>query len=370
MEIKMRKLLFAILFALCLAPSSFAQFSGANLSVTFRETDQALPAGLFRFHLQGDVLDLTRNTAVAGNFSTEGVILRIATTNALSFPVNGAASAPPASLTGTWFSGGSATTTKPQLLIEPTGTTSTAWSTSGTGLGVNAASGFAGNLFDFQVSGSSRFSMTAAGATTIGADGSADQTLRINSSNPGYYVSVTSGSGVSTIQGVGGSTLIRLFGPGATAGFSIGSSVELFSSLVPAVNNSQTFGTSGKRASNVFSVLGDFSSTLTTALLASATNCADSAGDAACSAAPAGAVVVDATDTTTVVSTTAVTANSEIFVQIDAGLGTRLGVTCNTQAASVFNPRVTARTAATSFTITLDAGPTTNPLCLNYFIVN
>lgn len=108
----------------------------------------------------------------------------------------------------------------------------------------------------------------------------------------------------------------------------------------------------------------------TAPLYGSTTNCSDSAGDAACAAAPAGSVVVDAADTATVVSTTAVTANSQIFVMVDVGLGTRLSVTCNTQAASVFNPRVTARTAAQDFTITVDAGPTTNPLCLSYFIVN
>jgi hypothetical protein len=70
--------------------------------------------------------------------------------------LNGAASAPPGAFTGTWFTGGTATTTKPQVLIEPTGTTSTAWSTSGTGLGVNAASGFAGRLLDLQTNGTSR----------------------------------------------------------------------------------------------------------------------------------------------------------------------------------------------------------------------
>ena len=43
--------------------------------------------------------------------------------------LNGAASAPPGAFTGTWFTDGTATTTKPQMLIEPTGTTSTAWST-------------------------------------------------------------------------------------------------------------------------------------------------------------------------------------------------------------------------------------------------
>jgi hypothetical protein len=75
--------------------------------------------------------------------------------------LNGALSATgiagvPVAVTGTWITtGGTATTTKPQVLIEPTGTTSTAWSTSGTGLGVNAASGFAGNLLDLQVNGTS-----------------------------------------------------------------------------------------------------------------------------------------------------------------------------------------------------------------------
>ena len=73
------------------------------------------------------------------------------------------ASSPAKAFTGSWFTGGTATTTKPHFLIEPAGTTSTAWSTSGTGLGVNAASGFAGNLLDLQVAGVSRVRFTAAG---------------------------------------------------------------------------------------------------------------------------------------------------------------------------------------------------------------
>jgi hypothetical protein len=96
-------------------------------------------------------------------------------------------------------------------------------------------------------------------------------------------------------------------------------------------------------------------------------NCADSAGDAACAAAAAGSVVVDAGDTTTVVSTTAVTANSQIFVFFDSSLGTRLSVTCNTTPSA---PAVTARTGGTSFTITLPAGPSVNPACFSYVIVN
>jgi hypothetical protein len=73
---------------------------------------------------------------------------------------NATASSPAKAFTGTWFTGGTGTTTKPQVLIEPTGATSTAWSTSGTGLGVNAASGFTGRLLDLQLNGTSRFNVT------------------------------------------------------------------------------------------------------------------------------------------------------------------------------------------------------------------
>jgi hypothetical protein len=66
---------------------------------------------------------------------------------------NGAASEPPHSLTGTWFTGGSATTTKPQFLIEPAGTTSNNFNIAGTGFGVNAPAGFAGDLVWFGVNG-------------------------------------------------------------------------------------------------------------------------------------------------------------------------------------------------------------------------
>lgn len=101
------------------------------------------------------------------------------------------------------------------------------------------------------------------------------------------------------------------------------------------------------------------------------TNCADSAGAAACGAAPAGSFVIDAGSTATIVSTTAVTANSQIFLQEDSSLSTRLSVTCNTQSSLTLGAlRVTARTAATSFTATLEVAPTTNPMCVNYYIIN
>lgn len=100
-------------------------------------------------------------SAVNGLSVASGVI-----SGQLAVSTNGAVSTPAEILTGTWYTGGTSTTTKPQLLIEPTGTTSNAWSTSGTGIGANAASGFAGNLIDLQVAASSKFSVSSAGAIT------------------------------------------------------------------------------------------------------------------------------------------------------------------------------------------------------------
>jgi hypothetical protein len=116
---------------------------------------------------------------------------------------------------------------------------------------------------------------------------------------------------------------------------------------------------------NVAAPAGTFSVYQTT------TNCASSASPAVCAAAPAGAVVIAVGATTVTVKTTAVTANSEIRVTPDASLGARLGVTCNSTAATAFAGfGVSARTAGTSFTITTTGTVATNPACYSYTIVN
>jgi hypothetical protein len=79
------------------------------------------------------------------------------------------ASSPAKVFTGAWATGFGATNTKPHFLIEPSGTTSTGWNNSGTALGVNAASGFAGNLLDLQVNGTSRASVSSAGVLSAGS---------------------------------------------------------------------------------------------------------------------------------------------------------------------------------------------------------
>ncbi len=118
-----------------------------------------------------------RNSTAFGaipNSSVDGTTGAV-TLARLILAANGAASTPPLGLTGTWFTGGTATTTKPAFLLEPAGTTSTSWSTSGTGLGVNAPSGFTGNLLDLQVNGSQRIFGTSNGYLYISpGDGSAN----------------------------------------------------------------------------------------------------------------------------------------------------------------------------------------------------
>jgi len=98
-------------------------------------------------------------------------------------------------------------------------------------------------------------------------------------------------------------------------------------------------------------------------------NCSSSASPAVCSSSAAGSVVVAAAATTVTVNTTAVTANSQILLTRDDSLGTKLSVTCNT-ATVMGEAKVSARVAGTSFTITVQTAPATNPGCFSYSIVN
>lgn len=109
------------------------------------------------------------------------------------------------------------------------------------------------------------------------------------------------------------------------------------------------------------------------------TNCAAvgtsaSPSIASCGSAPAGhfSCATNATGATCQVNTTAVTANSEIFVfeSDTAATGTALGVTCNT--STTVNPAtrlLASSSAGTSFTINLGT-VTMNPACFSYHIIN
>jgi hypothetical protein len=95
--------------------------------------------------------------------------------------------------------------------------------------------------------------------------------------------------------------------------------------------------------------------------------CFSSASPAACGAFINGFVTIPAGSSSIVVNTTAVTANSQISVTFDSTQGTNLGVTCNTTAQAAY---ISARTAGTSFTISVPSNFTTNPGCVGFSIKN
>lgn len=114
-----------------------------------------------------------------------------------------------------------------------------------------------------------------------------------------------------------------------------------------------------------------------TATKIAVTNCS-AAGSAAspslvaCSAASSGAFscATNASTATCVISTTAVTANSNIFIQPSAAAGPRLSVTCNTTSdTGLTSPRLASISAGTSFTINLGTFAA-NPECFNFWIAD
>jgi hypothetical protein len=97
--------------------------------------------------------------------------------------------------------------------------------------------------------------------------------------------------------------------------------------------------------------------------------CSSAASPAVCGNNSAGSFVIAAAGTAVTVNTSAVTANSQIFVQEDESLGGKLSVTCNTGILAN-PPAITARVAGTSFSVGITAGLAVNPVCFSYFIVN
>lgn len=101
--------------------------------------------------------------------------------------------------------------------------------------------------------------------------------------------------------------------------------------------------------------------------LRTAYTCTTATSPAVCGNGAAGSIVIPAGSNSILVDTTAVTAISQILVTFDSSLGNRLAVTCNTAAQT---PYVTARTAGTSFTVSVASNFVMNPGCLSYSIIN
>lgn len=142
--------------------------------------------------------------------------------------------------------------------------------------------------------------------------------------------------------------------------------------------NGGTFAmNSAANAKTTLSCFVDTTSTLQCAggaplsTITTGSNCSSSAAPAVCGSASGGSVAVPTgTNPTLTVNTTAVTANSQIIMNIDESIGTRLSVTCNTTLTTLTNPVITARTPGTSFTVQIGATIAVNPACASFVIVN
>ena len=149
-------------------------------------------------------VDSSGNITIGGTLTSSGRLIN---------SIAAALSAPPVSVTGAWVTtGGTATTTKPTVVIEPTGTTSTGWSTAGTGLGVNAPSGFAGNLADLQLNGSRVFRVASDGSALISgagavgyATGSGGAVTQATSRTTGVTLNKTNGA-ITLVSAAGTTT--------------------------------------------------------------------------------------------------------------------------------------------------------------------
>lgn len=138
--------------------------------------------------------------------TTGAVVASLAATVPLAhtWSANGAVSAPASVYSGSVFTGGTATTTQPLMLFQPTGTSNaTTWNTAGTVLGINAVSGFAGNILDSKVNNAPVFSVTVNGTSgnhinLTGIDNS--------SVNGPYFAFTGSTSGKQAFFGLTGGT--------------------------------------------------------------------------------------------------------------------------------------------------------------------
>ncbi len=117
------------------------------------------------------------------------------------FTDNSAASQGVLQLTGQWYAAGTGTTTHPHFFIQPSvgATTKTDWSTAGTAIGVNAISGFAGDLMNLSVNGTTSYKLTSSlitGAFFYGTSTSETfpLTLHNTSTNAGQYTSLRLGT--------------------------------------------------------------------------------------------------------------------------------------------------------------------------------
>jgi hypothetical protein len=137
--------------------ASITAISGNGTTVTYTSVN------IFK---AGDIVTITGSNISGYNL----VAATIATATATQFTITNSATGTNTNSCTATIVGATATTVKPFFLIEPSGVTSTAWNTRGTGLGINASSSFTGDLFNCQLNGAVKIKLTYSGDFTIYAN--------------------------------------------------------------------------------------------------------------------------------------------------------------------------------------------------------
>jgi hypothetical protein len=142
-----------------LAPSATAGQALASNGTGADPSYQTISGG------SGSPCTTTANSIQFNNAGAFGCVTPLTyASSILTNSQNGAASAPALYFTGTPFTGGTGTTTFPLLYLN-SGTAPTNFNTNGTVLGINAPSGFTGDLVNFETNGTQIFGVN--GSTTL-----------------------------------------------------------------------------------------------------------------------------------------------------------------------------------------------------------
>jgi hypothetical protein len=188
----------------------------------------------------------------------------------------------------------------------------------------------------------------------------------VDSSTPSAAVT-TSGTVAATLLPQSAFTVFGNFTSGsANPSFSNAPSIGPFITFNGSTSGSQPFGCV---PTATCTSLG--STTVKAAFVNynTATNCVT---NGSCGSATAGMAAILTTGATVVVSTSSVTANSEIKIQYDETLGgsSQLNVICNTGTSEGATYWVSSRTPGSSFTIKTSVTPVTHPACVSWTLNN
>lgn len=167
-------------------------------------------SGGFQFKNAGSAaINSTISLTRLASISSDGFFALNVTTALAGFHnnINTTASTPSVLISGAGFSGGTGSTTKPTFLIEPTGTTSTGWSTSGTKLGVNAESGFTGCGFDIQLNGITKLNFLPS-SCVLSISRPADGTSALVLTGSSSTSTINGNTGLLALQSSGGTAIL------------------------------------------------------------------------------------------------------------------------------------------------------------------